>query len=202
VGRGMRGTAVFSAVCVGACLVGGAAFAIPGGGPTVGPPAALSIPVTASVSATCGATSLPVTTVNVGELTQTLNTQVPFTVRCSSAFRMGVVSSNGGMTSAASAAPGYTNQRDYGVTLVVKDDTAALNTSSTCLASTLTTSSSSCPDLRGPASAAAPGFRVTQPSNNQTGSYLLINGAPTGSDLLVSAADYTDTLTVTLSAAP
>jgi hypothetical protein len=195
----MRATALFIAAIASACLSASAANAIT----TVhDQPVVISIPVTASVSATCGATTLPTTSVNVGELTATLNTQVPFIIKCTSAFRMGVVSSSGGMVSAAPAVAGYTNQRDYAVTLFVKDDTATVNQSSTCLASTLTAASASCSNLRGPASTAAPGFKVNGPSNNQSGSYLLISGAPTGSDLLVSASDYVDTLTVTLSASP
>jgi hypothetical protein len=175
-----------------------------GGGPTSPNNITIGVPVTAKIGAVCGTTTLPNATVNVGELNAVLpNTQVALTIQCTGAFRMGLVSSNGGLKSGVAAPSGYTNLRDYNVALHIVDDTLAGNDSSTCLASQLTTGSSACPNLIGPATSSAPGFRVANTSTNQSGSYLLISNANlAGSNILVSDTGYTDTLTITLSAAP
>ena len=173
-----------------------------GGGPSSPNSAPLSIPVTASVGTACGTTTLPTTTVNVGELNATLNTQVALTIKCTGSFRMGVVSANGGLVTTGIAPAGYTTLRDYNVSLHIIDDTLAANDSSTCAASTLTAGSTSCLNLIGPATTSAPTFKVPTSSNNQTGSYLLISGAYTGTNILVAGPGYTDTLTITLTSSP
>ena len=213
-GRKMRVTALITALalCAGLAAPSGAlaltiqiAYAKDnGGGPTSPNDIALSIPVTATIGTTCGTTTLPNATVNVGELNAVIpNTQVALTIQCTAAFRMGLVSSNGGLRSGVVAPTGYTNQRDYNVSLHIVDNTLAGHDSSTCLASQLTTGSSACSNLIGPAASSAPGFRVASASTNQSGSYLLISNANlTGSNILVSDTGYTDTLTITLTAAP
>jgi hypothetical protein len=175
---------------------------------TGGPPSptfiALGIPVTAQVGAACDGTTLPKTTVDMGVLNQALTLhQVELAIVCNGPFRMGIVSSNGGMLSGAPTPGGYANLRDYNVQLDIVDNNNAHNFSSTCLASSLTASapSSTCAtNLRGPASTSSPGFEVITPSNGKT-SELDITDAPLPVGTLVAATDYTDTLTITLSAA-
>jgi hypothetical protein len=213
-GRNMRATALITALGVCASLAAPAsalahgfqvAYASDNGGGPSGPNEIdVGVLVTAEIPSSCGTTTLPNATVNVGELNAVIaNTQVALTINCSAAFRMGLVSSNGGLRSGVAAPAGYTNLRDYNVSLHIVDNTLAGNDSSTCHASQLTTGSSACLNLIGPATSSAPGFRVANASNNQSGSYLLIsNTALTGSNILVSDNGYTDTLTITLTAAP
>jgi|SRR5579872_502841 len=213
-GRNMRATALITAVGLcGVLAAAPTAFANTittayakdnGGGPTSPNNIPLFIEVTAKISSACGTTTLPNATVNVGELNAVLpNTQVALDINCTGAFRMALVSSNGGLKSGVAAPAGYTNLRDYNVSLHIVDNTLAGNDSSTCLASQLTTGSSACPNLIGPATSSAPGFRVPNASNNQSGSYLLISNANlSGPNILVSDTGYTDTLTITLTAAP
>jgi hypothetical protein len=212
-GLAVRRAAVIISVVtwVGALAAAGAASALTtayaadeAGNPTSVDHVTVTIPVTAQVGAACGTTTLPNTTVLLGELSQALtSTQVALTIQCTGAFRMGIVSSNGGLKSAVGAVTGYTNQRDYNVALHIVDNSNTDNVSSTCLASSLTATApgSICAtNLRGPATAATPGFQVASPSTGKS-SYLLISDAPLGSNILVSGSDYSDTLTITLTAA-
>ncbi len=164
----------------------------------------LSVPVTAQVGAACATTALPTTTVNLGALDQALpDTQVSLSIQCSGPFRMGLVSTNGGLKSAATAPTGFANLRDYSVALHIKDNASVDHPSSTCVASLLTptASASTCTtNLRGPATSTGPNFLVSTASTGQA-SYLLISNAPLGSGVLVGASDYSDTLTITLTAA-
>ncbi len=164
----------------------------------------LAIPVTARVAPSCASTALPNSIINLGNLDLTLpNTQVALTIQCNATFHVGLTSSNGGMKTAANAPPGYTGVRDYNIALHIKDNTDAENVSSTCLASSLTPAagSTACSaNLRGPATSTAPGFTISGPSTGRT-SYLLISNAPKSQDILIGAADYSDTLTITLAAA-
>ena len=206
----MRATAFITVVALGVCALAPmtAWAAIVGDNQQAIAPdqAQLSIPVTASIGNYCGTTTLPTTLVHLGDLTLALSTQVAMTIQCNGAFRMGVQSQNGGMLLGApgSAPSGYTNLRDYDVTLNIVDNSNVTHTSSTCHASTLTaTAALPCTNLIGPASNSAPGFLVSTASTGKA-SNLTISGAYTGSDILMSSngvANYGDILVITLSAA-
>lgn len=161
--------------------------------------AVLNIPVTASVGTTCGTTVLPNPTITYPDLTAALSSnQITLPIKCSAAFRIGVVSSNGGMKSASPVVTGYSNLRNYNVSLNIVDDASAVHAAGPCLASTMKTGGS-CSSMLGPSDTS--GLSVGAASNG-AGSYLQVSDAPVGSNILVTASDYTDTLTITLSATP
>src|SRR5581483_9264765 len=154
----MRATALTIGLSLAAALAAaGSARALPrdiayasdnGGGPTNPNFVPVSLQVTAKIGTTCGTTTLPDATVNLGELNGAISDhQVAISVKCTGAFRMGVVSANGGLKAGVAVPSGYANLRDYNVALHIVDDTLAANDSSTCLASQLTTGSSACPNL-------------------------------------------------------
>lgn len=163
-----------------------------------------SIPVTAQVLPTCTSPILPTTNIDLGALDRVLpETQITLNIQCSGAFRIGLVSSNGGLKTAVAPPVGYSGLRDYNLALYIRDNTNADTVSLTCPASSLaaTAVSSSCSaNLRGPATGLSPGFKVNSPSNGKA-CYLLISNAPLGTNTLVAATDYTDILTINVTAA-
>jgi hypothetical protein len=160
----------------------------------------LDIPVTASVGGRCGFATAP-------SGSQTENNfddhawQKDFTFQldCTGAFRMAVVSANGGLKTAGTAPTGYTTLAPYNVALHVVGNASSAD-SPTCAASTLT-SGSTCSYV-GTATNSV-GFRYAGASTSQSGSYLRVSApAYAGANVLVASTGYTDTLTVTVSAAP
>lgn len=174
------------------------------GRPTAVDHITLVIPVSATVEPACTALNPERSTVDLQELARPLPTaSIGLTIRCNSAFRMAVVSHNGGLKSPLPAPEGYTNIRDYRVALQVTDDSNHEHVSATCNASALspTAANSDCAtSLRGPASGGASTFLVGAPSNDKP-SYLRISDAPAPAGILVSGTGYEDALTITLSAA-
>ncbi|MET0180776.1 MAG: hypothetical protein ABW194_09905, partial [Novosphingobium sp.] len=163
-----------------------------------GSPVVLTIPVTASVGGRCGFATAPSGTYNQANFDQTgLAAQFDFALNCTGPSRVAILSSNGGLLTAAAADAGYANKADYSVTLnlVANDGSTAQGT---CAASTLV-SGSSC-SFVGTASTTQ-GLRLAASAVNQSGSYVRIS-APrqTGSTVLV-AGTYSDALTVTVSPA-
>lgn len=201
----MRANALL-AVCAIAvvCAAGTPAIAdttaIYGGSPSY---ISLQIPVTASVSSACAFSTPPSGTQNVGELANAYSYDFGFTLQCSSALRVAVVSANGGLVaSGVSAATGYTNAAPYNVTLNIAGNSGVTAANATCDAATLTSGAGTPCSFRGPATAAQ-GLRLAGASNNVSGSYLRVSSAGySGSAVLLAANTYTDTLTVTLSVSP
>lgn len=157
----------------------------------------LSIPVTASVQATCGFATAPSGTHDEPNFDDhAWSHDFDFTIECSTASRIAVVSANGALQTGGVAPPGYTTSAPYDVTLNVVEN--AGTATGTCPVVNLT-SGGSCTFV-GPASASQ-GLAVAV-SQNQPGSYLRVS-APVyaGADVLVAGTGYTDTLTVTLSPA-
>ena len=167
-----------------------------------GNPIVLSVPVTASVGGRCGFTDGAAPTGSYRQENfdrQGLSNSFAFSLNCTGASRVAVVSSNGGLVSTAAAPTGYTNRAAYDVTLNLVASDGKTTANATCAAATLT-ASGGC-TFRGPASTAQ-GLRLAAASVNQAGSYLRVSAPPvtTGSQLVEGT--YNDTLTITLSVAP
>lgn len=157
----------------------------------------LTIPVTASVQAACGFATAPSGTHDEPNFDDhAWSHDFGFTIDCSTASRVAVVSANGALLTSGSAPPGYTTSAPYNVTLNVVQNAGVAT--GTCPVADLTTGGGC--TFRGPASTSQ-GLAVAV-SQNQTGSYLRVS-APVyaGSNVLVASTGYTDTLTVTLSPA-
>jgi hypothetical protein len=135
-----------------------------------------------------------------------------FVVDCTGAFRVGVVSTNGGLLTGGAVPSGYANKAAYDVQLSLRNDANTLTATSACQAAELVTTnaSSSCT-----AAYLTGGLNIAGPASTTKG--LRINGAATslatnqsirvkanayaGANVLTSGS-YTDTLTVTVSTAP
>jgi hypothetical protein len=164
----------------------------------------LGIPVTATVAASCQFNGAgPSGSYNVPNLNAAFSNDFDFSVSCSSAFRVGVVSSNGALVAPGTVSPGYTASAPYTVSLDLKGDTLDTGLIS-CDASTLTVSAGSpCASFRGPSSTTQ-GLRLGGPSTGTANTSLIRVSAPTysGANTLIASSGYTDTLTVTISASP
>jgi hypothetical protein len=202
----MRGTALILAALVSACVAAGAAradttaYAVGQGSPNFIP---LAIPVTASVTTSCGfaTNGAPNDQYNAANLDQGFSHDTSFTLQCSAPLRMAVVSANGGLLTPGAAPSGYTAIAPYDVSLNIVGD-GGVTATGACAAATLTAASSTPCTFRGPASTSQ-GLKLNGPSNNQPGSYVRIS-APlyAGPNLLLVSSGYADTLTVTLSVSP
>lgn len=157
----------------------------------------LTIPVTASVQAACGFATAPSGTHNEPNFDDHAWTHdFGFTIDCSTASRVAVVSSNGALRTGGVAPTGYTTSAPYNVTLNVVQNSGVAT--GTCPVANLTTGGSC--TFVGPASASQ-GLAVAV-TQNQPGSYLRVSApAYAGADVLVASTGYADTLTVTLSPA-
>lgn len=156
----------------------------------------LSIPVTASVRAACGFATVPSGSHDEPSFDDhAWQHDFPFTIDCSVASRIAVVSSNGALKNGGTPATGYTNSAPYDVSLNVVQNSGVATGS--CPAANLATGGS-CTFI-GPASTSQ-GLPVAV-SQNQPGSYLRVS-APVyaGANVLI-AGNYADTLVVTLSPA-
>lgn len=157
----------------------------------------LTIPVTASVRATCGFATAPNGSHDEPNFDDhAWSYDFGFTIDCSTASRIAVVSSNGALRTPGTAPAGYTTSAPYNVTLNVVQNAGVAT--GTCAVANLT-SGGGCAFV-GPASATQ-GLPVAV-SQNQSGSYLRVS-APVyaGAAVLVASTGYADTLTVTLSPA-
>ena len=183
-------TSAASAQCVGSCTTG-VAYAPGQGSPNS---VTLNLPVTASVRAACGFATPPSGTHNEPTFDDhSWSHDCPFTIDCSVASRIAVVSDNGALKTAGSPPAGYAAVAPYDVTLNVVQNSGVAT--GTCPVANLTTGGSC--TFRGPSSTTQ-GLAVAI-SQNQPGSYLRVS-APVyaGANVLV-AGNYADTLHVTLS---
>lgn len=160
-----------------------------------------TVPVTASIGGICGFATAPSGNYDAGALdTNTWTNDFAFKLNCTVPSRVAVVSSNGGLlTPAAPGAPGYTNKAPYTVTLKLQgSSTSAM---ANCPAADLSPTAANPCSFRG-ASSSTQGLRLDDTSINVDGSYLRVNApAYSGADALING-NYTDTLTVTVSASP
>lgn len=190
-------------------LCAGFAFASPaaaqGISPTVyeGQSATLSIPVTASVGGRCqfAANGAPQGTYDAGTIdTDAWTHDFGFVIDCNAASRVAVTSQFGGLKNATVVTdPGYTALAPYTVALNLQGNTQSISDS--CAVANLTTASTGACSFKGTASNTV-GLRLPGVSQSQTGSYLRVSApAYAGPGSLVSG-QYTDTLTITIAAAP
>jgi hypothetical protein len=157
----------------------------------------LTIPVTASVRASCGFATAPSGSHNEPNFDDhAWQHDFSFTIDCSTASRIAVVSTNGALQTPGVAPAGYSTQAPYDVTLNVVQNSGVAT--GTCAVANLT-SGGSC-SFVGPSSPTQ-GLSVAV-SQNQAGSYLRVSApAYTGPDTLIASTAYADTLVVTLSPA-
>lgn len=194
--------AMGTALAAGAALPASAqttAYA-PGQGATGPTNIPLSIPVTASVGGRCGFADglAPSGNFNQPDFDVVgLDFTVPFTLECTGPSRVAVVSTNGGLKTAATPAPGYAALAPYNVTLNLAGSN--LTATATCSADTLTTGST-CGFL-GPATTTR-GLRLAASSLNQSGTSMRITAAPYTNPAQLVQGTYSDTLIVTISASP
>ena len=173
------------------------------------------IRVLASVGGRCGfaAGDAPNGSVNAPALdTVGFDTTFPFKLDCTGAFRVGVVSLNGGLLTGSAVPAGYGNKAPYDVQLNLQSDLGekatsacqaaqlfAANNAATCTAQYLTGGT----NFSGAASTTR-GFRVNGAATLAAATIQTIRvkaNAYAGPDIL-TAGNYSDTLTVTVSTAP
>jgi hypothetical protein len=176
------------------------ASAVYGGSPSE---ATLSLTVRASVGASCAFVvgNAPAGTYSVGDVEGAYSIEVPFSLRCNSPSRVGVVSDNGGLLAGGVPAvpTGYARLAPYEITLALAGVLGS-TAQETCQSPTLTASASGC-TFRGPASSTR-GLRLPGPSLGRPGSFLRIS-SPGYSEpaILIASNSYADRLTVTISPA-
>jgi hypothetical protein len=171
----------------------------------------LTVEVRASVNARCG--FLPSSAPGASYVEPNFETQgfdrvAAFKLDCTSASRVGVVSSNGGLsTGAAAAGPGYTALAPYDVQLTLNGN--AVSASATCGAKDLVATSNTCaptylpavgPNFSGPASATK-GLRLAGPATIGSDSTIRLKANAYAGAAILTAGTYVDTLTVTISPA-
>jgi hypothetical protein len=177
--------------------------------------ALVPIQVMASVGGRCGyaAGNAPNGSVNAPNFdTLGFDQSFNFVLDCTGSFRVGVVSTNGGMKTGGAVPSGYGTLAPYDVQLNLRNDANTVTATSACRAGELlaTNNAASCTaqyltggtNFSGPASTSR-GLRIngiaTSLSTNQT--IRVKANAYAGSNIL-TAGTYTDTLTVTVSVAP
>lgn len=121
-------------------------------------------------------------------------------LNCSGASRVAVSSANGGLVTTAPGAAGYATKAPYDVSLrLVADNAATAN--ATCAADALA-AGGSCAAFAGTAGNST-GLRLAAASTKSNGSYLRVSApAYAASAAPLVAGSYSDTLTITVSAAP
>lgn len=172
--------------------------------PGDGSPNSITIPiyVTASVGGRCGFSTggVPQGIFDAGEIDTTAwQNQFAFTLECTGPSRVAVVSAHGGLlnASATGLSAGYTNLAPYTVALHLVGSTSTADAS--CAVGTLASGAGSPCSFSGPASATQ-GLYLSSPSFDLTGSYLQVNAPAYAGGSVLFNGNYTDTLTVTLSA--
>lgn len=171
----------------------------------------LTVEVRASIAARCGFVPASAPGANYVEPdfeTQGFDRVAAFKLDCTSASRVGVVSSNGGLaTGSAPAGPGYTALAPYDVQLTLNGNT--VSATATCGAKDLIASSNACaptylpavgPNFTGPASASK-GLRLTGPATIGSDSSIRLKAGAYAGAAILTAGTYVDTLTVTISPA-
>lgn len=166
--------------------------------------AQFTVPVTATVGGRCGfnAAGVPSGQWDAGQIdVPGWAHQFTFTLECTGLSRVAVTSTNGGLKNANSAAsPGFAALALYNVKLNVLHNSGTVV--ATCSSDTLAASGSGC-NFKGDAALGA-GISIPSPSYNLGNSYVEVSYAapasgPTAS--LLSAGQYIDTLTITVSPA-
>jgi hypothetical protein len=163
---------------------------------------ALTVTVTAKVTAACGFATAPNGTQDVGDVRAAYEYSFPFEIRCSLPSRVGVQSANGGLLAIGAAnfpAAGYSALAPYQVQLNLAGD--AVSASQTCDANTLSASAASPCSARGPATTTS-GLVLAGPSlaADPPDSVLRVFSLGyAGADQMIAATNYADTLTVTIS---
>jgi hypothetical protein len=163
----------------------------------------LSVPVIATVGGRCefATGAAPTGVYNAGQIdVVSWTNDFAFTISCNTASRVAVISANGGLKTAAAATdPGYVGLAPYDVTLNLDGNTTA--SAATCPVQDLAAGAPTPCSFVGPATSTQ-GLRLIGPSVNQTESYLRVSaGAYAGPGTLI-AGSYTDTLIVSIAAAP
>ena len=163
----------------------------------------LSVNVTASVSASCAFSvgGAPGGTYSVGNVEEAYSVDVPFSLRCNSPSRVGVVSDNGGLQADGipSVPAGYALRAPYEITLRLAGD-AGSSAQETCQSPMLTATASGC-TFRGPATSTR-GLRLPGPAQDVPGSFLRISSSGYSEpETLIASNTYADRLTVTISPA-
>ncbi len=173
------------------------------------------IEVRASIGGRCGFATgqAPNGTVNAPNFdTMGFDQSFNFILDCTGAFRVGVVSTNGGLLTAGAVPTGYANKAPYDVQLNLRNDANTVTASSACEAAQLLASNvaTTCTakyltggsNIAGPASTTK-GLRVNGAATSSTTNQTIRVKANTYADpdVLVSG-NYTDTLTITVSTAP
>jgi hypothetical protein len=171
----------------------------------------LTVEVRASISARCGfvpASAPGASYVEPNFETQGFDRVAAFKLDCTSASRVGVVSSNGGLsTGGAAAGPGYTATAPYDVQLTLNGN--ATSATATCGAKDLVPASNACaptylaavgPNFSGPASATQ-GLRLGGPATIGSDSTIRVKANAYAGASILTAGTYSDTLTVTISPA-
>ncbi|MGV3512411.1 MAG: hypothetical protein ACO1OX_10455 [Novosphingobium sp.] len=163
----------------------------------------LTLPVTASVGGRCGFAigGAPEGSFDAGQIDQSAwSNQFPFTLNCNGAARVAVTSANGGLRAAVQPAePGYTGVAPYSVSLNLVGSGGA-NASAQCEVATLKASAAAPCSFIGPATQSQ-GLRVAPSSQNLSGAYLRVSAPAYAGPGILAQGTYSDTLTVTVSAA-
>ncbi len=121
-------------------------------------------------------------------------------LNCSGASRVAVTSANGGLVTDTPGAAGYATKASYNVSLKLVADNATTATAS-CAADAFA-SGGSCAAFAGTASSST-GLRLAAASTKVNGSYLRVSApAYASANAPLVAGSYSDTLTITVSAAP
>ena len=162
----------------------------------------LQVPVTATIGGRCqfGGTG-PDGVYDAGRIDEAAwSNDFDFAIECNIASRVAVESANGGLATAQSVTdPGYLTLAPYtvGLNLQGTADTAAAS----CDVESLAANAAAPCSFRGPAST-LDGLRLPGAASNETGTYLRVSAPPYAGPGTLVAGNYTDTLTVTISAEP
>jgi hypothetical protein len=190
---------VFAACAVGALIwpvsVQAQTTAIAGGSPAN---ISLAIPVTASVGAHCGFSVSG--TYDIPEINSGFTHDFSMVLQCTTAVRVAVVSTSGGLLAAIAPPAGFSVLAPYSVALSLVGNSGVPSATATCAVATLTTTAGAPCTFRGPAGWSQ-GLRLGGASTVASGSYLRVS-APlySGSQKLVASSTYADTLTITVGA--
>jgi len=170
----------------------------------------LTVEVRASIAARCGFAPANEPGANYFEPdfeTQGFDRVAAFKLDCTSASRVGVVSSNGGLASGSAAGPGYTALAPYDVQLTLSGN--ATSATATCGAKDLVPASNACAptylpasgsNFSGPASTTK-GLRLAGPATIGSDSTIRVKANAYAGPPILTAGTYSDTLTVTISPA-
>lgn len=169
---------------------------------------ALTVNVSASVGSQCGFVtgSVPSGTPNYANFdTAGFDQSFTFKLSCTSASRVGVVSTNGGLLTSGSVPSGYAVKAPYDVQLSLVGNST--NVTATCTAADLVAAGTTCaatylatvgPNFTGPASTTK-GLQLTGPATNGSNSTIRVKANAYAGSSVLMAGTYNDTLTVTVS---